>query len=345
MTLIYFILILGITIFIHELGHFIFAKRAGIYVYEFAIGMGPKLFSKKRKNDETTYSIRLIPLGGFVQLAGENIDDDKDVPNDRKLQSKTWMQRFSTIVAGAMFNFLLAIILLFIIGLFYGSPNTKPIINSLEKDYPAYNSGLSNGDKIIAINDKKVKTWDDVLVAIELKGNKTLAIKVIKENSNIKTYIVTPKKEVINNQVVHKIGIGVSNKKEYGIFTAVQYAVVKTASLFKTMYVVITSLITGSLSLNAVSGPVGIYNVVGEQAKAGFDSVLYLIAFLSINVGFINLIPFPAFDGGRILFLVIEKIIGRPVSSKVENYFHTIGFFLLMALMVYITCNDIIKLS
>ncbi len=345
MTLIYFILILGVTILIHELGHFIFAKRSGIYVYEFAIGMGPRIFAIKRKNDETTYSIRLIPLGGFVQLAGETVEEDKDIPKEMRLQSKSWLARFITIVAGATFNFLLAIFILFMIGLFYGAPSSRPIVDGLEKGYPAYNSGITKGDIIINVNNKEVRTWDDILIQLELSDkNVPMKIKVQHPNKTYTTYYVKLKKEQDNNMEIYRLGIDISDQKTYGLIAAIKYAGSKTVSLFKTMFIVISSLFSGALGLNKVAGPIGIYSIVGNQAASGFDSILYLIAFLSINVGFINLIPFPAFDGGRILFLVIERLKGSPVDPKVENYFHTVGFFILMALMLYITFNDLVKL-
>lgn len=345
MTLIYLILILGITILVHECGHFIFAKRAGIYVYEFALGMGPRIFSKKRKNDETIYSVRAVPIGGFVQLEGESVEVDKNIPENKRLRAKTWIERSLTVIAGVMFNFIFAIVVLFCIGLFYGVPNDKPIVSGVDKNYPAYLSGIQKGDTILKVNDKKVSTWDEVLLRLEL-SDKTLPIKIeIRHLDNsIKTYSVSLKKETINDQEIYRLGIFTSTKKSYGFISAINYSIDKTISLIKTMFIVVSNLFTGHLGLNKVSGPIGIYNVVGAEAKAGFNGILYLIAFLSINVGFINLIPFPAFDGGRLLFLIIEKIKGSPVDSKVENTIHTVGFALLMILMLYITFNDILKL-
>jgi regulator of sigma E protease len=344
MTLIYFILILGITIFIHELGHFIFAKKAGIYVYEFSLGMGPKLFSKKRKNDETVYMIRAIPLGGYVQLAGEGVEDDKNVPHDRKLQNKTWWQRFITMVSGALFNFLLAFILLLIISIFYGTPKQETVINDVVEGYPAYEVGIEKGDKILEVNGKRTKTWDIVYLRLEMcDKEKPISMKVKKTDGRIKTYEFNFKKEVENEVEVYKIGIQAPAGVEKGFLATIKYPFVKLNSLFEQMFIVIGNLFTGKLGLDNLSGPVGIYNIVGEQRAAGFQNIIYLIAFLSVNVGFINLIPFPAFDGGRILFLIIEKIKGSPVNQKVEGYIHTIGFALLILLFIYITFNDIIK--
>ncbi len=343
MTIIYFILILGVVILVHEFGHFLFAKLCGIYVYEFSIGMGPRLLHKKI--GETEYCLRLIPIGGFVQLAGEEVEDDDKVPKDRKLQAKKPWQRFVTMFFGAGFNFIFAVILLFFIGLIWGAPKMDPVISNVEANYPASEAGIQAGDRIIKINKKKVSTMDDVSIYLTLANpEKATEIVVKKASGNTVTYQVKPKKETVDEQEVYRYGIGLVTEKEHGFLAAINYMGRKTVSLFKQMFITVKGLFTGGVKVNQLSGPVGIYTIVGEQTKAGLASALYLIAYLSINVGFINLLPLPAFDGGRILFLAIEKIKGSPVKPETENMVHTIGFFLLMALMVYITFNDILRL-
>ncbi|MBQ7141337.1 MAG: RIP metalloprotease RseP [Bacilli bacterium] len=344
MTLIYFILILGLIVFIHELGHFIFAKKAGIYCYEFSIGMGPKIFGKKFKS-ETEYCIRAIPLGGFVSMAGETVEEDKNIPKNKQMQSKTWLQRFLTIFAGPFFNFVLAFILLFLIGIIFGAPSTKPIIGAIQEDSAAYEAGLETGDRILRINDKKVSNWDQIIMKLQLNNDGSkVNFEVQKENGVVQRLTVKPKKIISDDQTTYQFGVGMEQTKYYGFVESLKYAASKLGSLTESMFTVIGGLFTGKISLNNISGPVGIYSIVGDSAKAGFDSVLYLIAYLSINVGFINLIPFPAFDGGRILFLIIEKIKGSPVSPKVENMMHNIGFFLLIGLMILVTFSDILRL-
>lgn len=345
MTLIYFILILGAVVFVHELGHFLFARLAKVHVYEFAIGMGKKIFSYKKKGGVTEYSIRMIPLGGFCQIAGENGDfEEEEIPSDRKMCNKSFIQRFMILFFGAGFNFIFAFILLFLIGLCYGSISSDPIIGGVSEQYPAYEAGLSEGDKILALNGVKVSTWDDVLWELDLNKDKSVIFKVEKENGQVKEIAVTPQKVEQDDVTDYVYGISRSTTKERGFIVSLKYAVTKTQSLFKMMFNTVKSLFTGGVSVNDLSGPVGIYNIVGTQAKAGLESIIYLVAFLSINVGFINLIPLPAFDGGRILFLIIEKIIGKPINPKVEGMIHTIGFFLLIILMIYVTFNDILRL-
>lgn len=343
-TLLWFILILGVTIFVHELGHFIFAKKAGIYVYEFAIGMGPKIFSKKRKNDETIYSIRLIPLGGFVQMAGEEVNDDKKIPKDKKFQSKTWFQKFLAVVAGVLFNFIFAYLLLFLMALIWGFTPVKPIVGEVVEGYPAYSSGVKVNDEIIAINDDKVSSWDDVLLFLQLNQTDDELKIFIKRNNKEIAFKLVPMEVIEDDVIYYKIGIAPDDKVIKGFFPSIGYAFKKMGALFKSMIVVIKSLFTGSLGLKSISGPVGIYSIVGESAKAGFESILYLIAYLSINIGVINLLPIPAFDGGRIVFLFIELITRKRVSPKVENIIHGIGFVFLLGILLLVTFNDILRI-
>lgn len=336
MTIIYFILVLSITIFVHELGHFLFAKKAGIYVYEFCIGMGPRIFKWKRKNDETEYGIRLFPIGGFCSMAGESVEIDEKVPENRRMQSKTWLQRFLTVIGGVLFNFIFAFIILFIVGLINGAPNTKPIVSEVVDNSAAAISGLEENMVITKINGVKVKTVDRLLIEYQVAYGKELKL----ETSDGKEITITPIK---NEDESYSYGFALDNTITKGLGAGISYAFNKFTSLISQMFVIIGYLFTGKLSLSSLSGPIGIFNIVGESAKAGIINIIYLIGYLSINVGFINLLPIPAFDGGRILFLLIELVRRKPVSAKIENTIHSIGFVLLMALMIVITYNDIIR--
>ena len=342
MTLIYMILILGIIVFIHEFGHFIFAKKAGIYVYEFSLGMGPRLLKFNRKNDETEYSIRLFPIGGYVQMAGEEIEEDEKIPEDKRMQSKTWIQRFLTVVAGIMFNFILAIVLLFVVGLVNGASLNKPYINFVDD---GVNSNVVNaGDSIIKFNGKKVLFTDTLLLDFQVNNGKPINLTLKGEDGSVRDVTLNPIEVEENGKVSYKYGIGLGDKVEKGIIPSIKYAFTKFFSLISQMFLVIGYLFTGKLGLSSLSGPVGIFNVVGESAQAGFINLVYLTGFISLDVGFMNLLPIPALDGGRLLFLIIEKIKGSKVDPKIENIIHTVGFGLLMLLMVVITFNDVIRL-
>lgn len=331
MTIIYFILVLSITVCVHEFGHFLFAKRAGIYVYEFSIGMGPRLFKFNRKGDETDYSIRLLPIGGYVQMAGETVEEDENIPKEKRMQSKTWMQRFLTIIAGVMFNFIFAIIIFFVFGLIKGNDLNKVEISDVTENSSAYKAGLSRGMVITKINNVSVRNQDRFLLEYQVNYGNEL---------KLTTYINNEKKE-INIPFEDNYGFTLKSEVKYGFFEAIKYSFEKFINLVEQMFLIIFYLCTGTLKLNALSGPVGIYSIVGQSADLGFIYVVYLMGYLSLNVGFINLLPIPAFDGGRILFMLIEKIRKKPLDAKVENIIHSIGFILLMILMVAITCNDI----
>ena len=344
-NLLLFVIILGVIVFVHEFGHFIFAKITGVYVYEFALGMGPKICGLKK--GETDYNLRAIPIGGFCQLAGEDLDDDddKEVPKDRRLQSKKAWQRFLIMVFGPMNNFILAVILLFFIALVVGGSTLKPVITSIEENSAVSEVGMEVGDKILTINGHKIKYSDDISLYLAVANpSKVQTFKVKKENGDISTYKVKPKKIVENGTESYRYGIGIQQEKTTGFVNAIIFTVQKTCSIFKQMFITVGYLFTGRIHLNQLSGPVGIYSVVGQQRSAGFANLLYLMAFLSINVGFINLLPIPAFDGGHILFIIIELIKGSPVKPEIENKIHTVFLILLLILMVIITFNDILRL-
>lgn len=344
-TLIYFIIILGIIVLVHEFGHFIFAKMTGVYVYEFSIGMGPKIIGTKPKKGKTSYSLRAIPIGGFVQLAGEEIDDDTEVPKEQKMYSKKVWQRFLIMFFGAGNNFILAILLLFIYGLAYGAPDMKPVITGVMEGYPSEEVGLSRGDKVLKLNEHNISNIDDLQIYLTLENDGSeMTFIVEKENGKEETYKVTPKKEKTDDGESYIIGIEMETKTERGIIPSIKYCFTKLGALFKQMVITFKALFTGKLSVSNLSGPVGIYSIVGKSRTSGFASLIQLTVLLCVNVGFINLLPFPAFDGGRILFLFIEKIKGSPVNPKVENIIHSIGFILLILLLLFITFNDVLRL-
>ncbi len=328
----------------HEFGHFTWAKLTGVYVYEFAIGMGPKLLSKKGK--ETEYTLRAIPIGGFCSLAGEDVSDDdvKKIPKSKRLQGKSCFQRFLIMFFGAGNNFISAILILFFMALIWGGNTLEPTISSVTKNYPAYEAGLRKGDYVKEINGKKISTSDDISLYLVIADPKKASTFVVSRDGEELTFKVKPKVVKEKKETTYVYGIGMKPEETKGFVEAIKYTFKKTGSIFKQMAVTVGYLFTGGIKLNQLSGPVGIYSIVGEQRKAGIDSILYLVAFLSINVGFINLLPLPAFDGGHILFIIIEAIKGSPVDPELEAKIHTVGLILLMILMLFVTFNDILRL-
>ena len=353
LSLVLFILILGTIVLIHELGHFLFAKLFGVYVYEYSIGMGKKIFSKKPKNSETEYNIRIFPIGGFVRLAGEEGEDGDDtVPLDRKLYKKGFWERFLIFFMGPGFNGILALVTLFVTCLIFGGSLTTLELDNIDSKYPAYQAGLRDGDVILEVDGEKVSTWTDARLKIStVKEGKDISFKVRHTDGEAEVIKVTPVKEDNPNcgedeecQPIYVYGVGSKLVKKSGFIGSIEYAFIETKNIILSMGTTLKYLFTGKLGMDDLSGPVGIYEVVDDQSKAGIDSLLYLLAYLSINVGVMNLIPFPAFDGGHILFLLIEKVRGKPVSANVEATITGIGFVCLILLMIFVTFNDVIRL-
>lgn len=345
MGIVWFILILGAIILVHEFGHFIFSKLFKVYVYEFSLGMGPKLLHYKKKKGETEYCLRLIPIGGFVSLAGEDADDNSKIPDDRKLYNKPVWQRFIIMIAGATFNFIFAFVVLFIMALIYGSSSMKPVVATVSPEYPAYEAGIEVGDRVVSIDGEKTSSWSEVQLYISMSKGKEMEFVLKDADGDKRTVMITP--EVVEDADGNKnyvVGIGLDSTKKTGFVNSIKYAVETTGYLFRLMFITLEQLFTGSVGVKDLSGPVGIYTVVSDQAKEGFESLMYLTAYLSVNVGVINLLPFPAFDGGRVLFLIIEKIRRKPVKAKTEAIVNSIGFCLLILLMIIVTVGDIIKL-
>ena len=349
LTLIVLIVILGVLIFVHEFGHFITAKKNGAYVYEFALGMGPKIWGFKRKNDPTQYSLRLFPIGGYCAIAGEDGEDDGSgikLKKNQYLCNKSISVRCLILIAGVLMNFITGFIILFASALIWGAPQTESYVGIVPKGYPVSEAGIEVGDRILAINNKKAGSWDKVTLILNLKNDSdTYTFKVKKADGEIKEYEITPKveKDKAGNET-KVFGIGQNPKRHKGIIFAFKYAFKKFFTIIYTMWAIIINLITGNISLNALSGPIGIYSVVGEARHTSLESILYLTAYLSINLGFMNILPFPAFDGGRVMLLIIEAIRKKKMNPKIENAINSIGFALLMLLMIIISIKDVINL-
>ena len=365
------LLILSVLIFVHEFGHFIMAKKFGVHVYEFALGMGPKVLGFKRKNDPTQYSLRALPIGGYCQMAGEEGEDDENLPKDKFMCNKTKLQRILILVAGVTMNFITAIVLLFGISLIWGNTEQSSLIGYVEENSPAEKAGIKVGDKIVECNGYSINTWDKLTIVTNLKNKKdSYEYVILHSNGKTETYKLKPETYVVigdknikvteentlekilkeNNikeedaEISKLIGIGAPTERKKGFVNALKYAFTKFVSIVDTMLLTLGSLFTGKLGLNALSGPVGMYSVVGTVATYGIANVIYLMAYLSVNLGILNILPFPAFDGGRVVFIIIEAITRKKVDPKVEGYFHTIGFILLMLLMLYITFQDVLRL-
>ncbi|MFZ5966551.1 MAG: RIP metalloprotease RseP [Bacillota bacterium] len=329
-TVIVALLVFGLLVVFHELGHFGIAKLVGIKVHEFAIGMGPKLLKVNGK--ETAYTIRLFPIGGFVKMEGE----DEASTDQRSFNNKPLFARMMVIAAGPVMNFLLAVLLFMIIFYAVGFPTTT--IKQVTEGFPAEKVGIKPGDQIIAINDKEVNEWDEVVSIISKAEGTSLQIE-IKRDSTMKEFTVIP----ILNKDLKQYMIGITPMMEKSLGKSVQASFERLIFVMKGMTDFFVKLFGGKASTEEVVGPVGIIHLVGEAAKTSVFSVLSLAALISVNLGIVNLIPVPALDGGRLLFLIVEGIRGKAIDPEKEGFLHFIVFVLLITLMLFITYKDLMR--
>lgn len=329
MTAIYAIVLFVLLIFPHELGHFIVAKAVGVKVNEFAFGMGPALF--QREKGETLYSIRLIPIGGYCAMEGENEESD----NPRSFNNKPGWAKISVLVAGAAMNVLIAILALTIIAGVAGSATTT--IDKVDEGSPAYVAGIDAGDRIVSVNETDIESWSQVGEAIGASPE-NVAITVERDGEAV-TMDVIPKKTEDGRYV-----IGITAKVSHNPAQALVNGVKSTWNMTIVMFQSLYMLISGDVPASDIAGPVGIVSMVSDTTSYGWYYFVSLVALMSINLAIINLLPFPALDGGRILFVLIRKITGKMISDDLEGKIHMIGMVLLLVLMIFATGNDIVRL-
>ena len=330
LTIISFIFVFGIIVLSHEFGHFITARLNGVKIHEFSLGMGPAIY--KKQGPETMYSIRALPIGGYVKMEGE--DGESDDPRSF-VQKKPW-QRLIVLAAGAIMNFILAYVLLVIIMFSVGYPSNT--IDQVLEGSPAQAAGFKSGDTIVKINQNEINSWDGVIDNIDKSEGKILEV-VIVRNDNQLNLEVTPALDPTDNTY----RIGVSSLPVKQVTKAFPLAGKQFVSFFTDIFKFFTQLGSNKVE-GEIVGPVGIVGVIGQASRAGFLNLLFIAAYISINLGIVNLLPFPALDGGRIIFVVIEMILGRPIDREKEGYVHYVGIVILMALMIFLVFRDISKL-
>lgn len=332
------ILIFAVMIFVHELGHFIAAKALGVKVNEFALGMGPKIISKQK--GETLYSLRLFPIGGFCAMEGE----DEETKDERSFSNKKPWKRLIILVAGAAMNIVLGFVLLLGLNTF-SEAYMEPVITEVTARSAADEAGIMSGDRILKVNGRNVNIVADFRWEIERNGNDDLRLDFVMENNGEKRKVsVVP--DIVDNRPVY--GIKYGEIKENSIFATVKNSVYETIFYARVVIDSLFDLIRGRVPISQVSGPVGIVNEIGnavEQAQqTGAEGIINLIGLailLTVNLGVFNLLPFPALDGGRILFVVIEMIRRKPVPVEKEAIVHFVGIVILLGLSVLIAFKDI----
>ncbi|WP_189723342.1 RIP metalloprotease RseP [Staphylococcus warneri] len=418
-TILAFIIVFGVLVTVHEYGHMFFAKRAGIMCPEFAIGMGPKIYSFRK--DETLYTIRILPVGGYVRMAGDGLEEppvepgmnvkiklnDKDqithiilddqhkfqqieaievkkcdfkddlyiegitsydeerhhfniaekayfvengsliqiAPKERQFTHKKPLPKFLTLFAGPLFNFILAIVLFIGLAYYHGTPTTT--VGDLAKGYPAEKAGLKAGDKIEQIGNHKVKDYNDISNILDKNKSAKTTVKV-ERDGKMKSIDIEPKKTEIKqtkNKTETVYQIGFKPKAEHTVFKPLVAGVeqfFKAGTLIFTAVVgMIASIFTGGFSLDMLNGPVGIYHNVDSVVKSGIINLITYTALLSVNLGIMNLLPIPALDGGRILFVIYEAIFRKPINKKAETGIIAVGAIFVVIIMILVTWNDI----
>jgi regulator of sigma E protease len=344
------IFVLGILVFVHELGHFLVAKKSGIRVERFSLGFPPKMIGKKI--GDTEYCISWIPLGGYVKMAGEEPDRDEIKGEPWEFMSKSVGIRALVVAAGPIMNFLLAIFVFWGIVFFEGRQEIhedSAQVGLVAPGGPADKAGIKPGDTVISVNGVKVANFRDMAQLIYQQVEKPIEVKWIHEGKEVSAQITTFKDRVLNEkgeiQEVGKIGIGPTyTTVKVGLFKSFVDGVNTTIFILVESIKFIVGLITGTASIKLLGGPLFIVQTAGETAKSGFVNLLTFLALLSVNLSFINVLPIPVLDGGHLLFLAIEKIKGSPLSLKQRATAQQIGIAFLILLMIFITYNDLLRL-
>lgn len=337
-TAILAILLFCIMIFPHELGHFIAARRVGVKVNEFAFGMGPAIW--KKQGPETLYSIRLFPVGGFCAMEGE--DEDSNEP--RAFGNKKPWQKIVVLAAGSFMNIICAVVIMSLVIGIMGFTTT--VVGQVTEDLPAKAAGIMEGDKLLKIDDTEIEQWADVSKALQASGGEEVLV-TFERNKQVETVGVVPQlTEGVDAQGNPAQGyvLGVTCKISHNPFMAVVDGAQSTWNMTKMMFSALGQLFTGKASVDELSGPVGMINMVSQTTEYGFWYYGFLTALICVNLAIINLLPLPALDGGRIIFVLYTMITGKTVSEKVEGTIHMVGMALLLALMVFVTMNDITRI-
>lgn len=348
-TVIVFILIFSIVVIAHEFGHFLLAKKNGIKVIEFAVGMGPVIAKFQRK--ETRYVLRLLPIGGACMFEGEDglkSDEDKKESVEGSFQDANVWARISSVVAGPLFNILLAFLLSLIVVGFGGSD--KPVVTDIMKGYPAEAAGMKAGDTIIRMNGEKVYLYREVSLNSFINRGEPLEIEYERDGQRYDTTI-TPMFEKESSR--YYIGLsGAGELVKPNAFQVFQYGYYEVRYWLKSTFKSIGMIFQGKVTKDDVAGPVGIAMVIDDAIEQtspyGLSTVVLtminIAILLSVNLGVLNLLPLPALDGGRLIFLLIEAVRGKPIAAEKEGMVHFIGFVALMLLMVFVLYNDIMRL-
>lgn len=345
-----FILVLGLLIFFHEMGHFLAAKFFGVKVERFSFGLGPRLVGIRV--GETDYRISALPLGGYVKMVGEGLEDEVlEEEKERSFSHKAVWKRMLIVFCGPVFNFFFAIGVFFLGFLFVGQVILTSDVGEVKPDYPAYKAGLRPGDKIIRMADRPITTWKELPDIVRKNPGKPISVIFIRGGQQYKTE-VTPIPSTVKNlfgEDVQETVIGVSPSGKFftqdlGLWGAFQAGIVQAYEITKLTVVSLVKLVQRKVPLETLGGPIFIAQLAGQQAQEGWANLLFFTALLSINLGILNLLPIPILDGGHLIFFAIEWVIGKPLSLKKREIAQQIGMFILILLMGFVFYNDVIRM-
>ena len=353
-TLFSFILVLGLLIFVHELGHFLFAKLFGVRVLKFSLGFGPKVAGKVI--GETEYVISAFPLGGFVKMFGENPDEQNIAPEDkgRSFAHKPVWQRFMVVLAGPLFNLFFAIVLFFLVFTFVGIPTSVDTtrIGKVNDNSPAAMAGVLKDDVIVSIDNKEMQGWMDVLEAVKNSQGKAIQMVVARANEKLPLELVPAidsVKNVFGEEVEQRYMIGIMKSDELTYEKSSIWGALTSACQQTWMYITLTvmgfvKIIQQVVPASEIGGPILIAQIAGEQMKAGWMNLIYFMSLLSVNLGILNLLPIPVLDGGHLVFLTIEGLRRKPMNERAQIVAQQVGIGLLGSLMIFVFYNDIVRL-
>ena len=346
-SLIGFFIVLTPLIFFHELGHYFAAKKSGVGVETFSIGFGPELFGYTDKKN-TRWKFSLIPLGGYVKMKGELVNISKK--NDKNsLDKDTFLQanlfsRFLIVLSGPLANLVLGLLLITSLYYFNGRYVSPPIINEVLSNKPASISGIISGDKVLSINQHKIKNFSDIKNIVENNPKKNLLFEILRNNNVIYTNIIPVEfYEKNSKKILGRIGVTAAPPEliSLSILPSLKFGVLDSINMTHEWLKGLKALFMFEVDKKDVLGPIGIAKISGTSLDRGFDSIIFLMAILSINLGLINLLPIPALDGGYILLFTYEFIIGKPLSGSIQLYLLKFGFLFLISLMILVTAFDL----
>lgn len=344
-----FLIVLGVLVFVHEFGHYIVARLCGVQVQTFSLGFGPRLFA--RKWGPTEYCISAIPLGGYVRLLGDDPKEEiSPEERDRSFLAQNVKKKIAIVVAGPLFNLLLALVIF--VGVFMaGVPSLTSDVGEVQPSSAAAEAGMKPGDRIVEIEGKPINQWEEIRETLQKSGGKELPFVVEREGQKINLKVTPMMKETQDvlgdSHQLWLIGIlpkGTHTIKQYDPLTAAMMGAKRTWEMITLNVLGIFRLIQGKISSDTIGGPILIAQMAGQQANEGALNVVLFIAVLSINLGIINLFPIPILDGGHLAFFIAEGMMGHPLSLKTREIAQQVGLFIIISLMVFAFYNDIMRL-